>query len=539
MSNRFNWSKIHLIYFALALCDLLAVLSGLWISEYTKTKFQDATHLARYGDLVRDNNSVLLSAAILLSKPANSIFQTKDPKKAREDLVAYSNAFDVALTTDQIGDDTRQLLMIDVSKMRDAEMASTSTHLGLGLYFPDVHKQISTLELSIKNKKAAMVWESGLAIKAYEAGDLEGAAKHMDASDGLFRSILGSLNAMFAQSANINKEVTSESQRQMAYSTSLQYAVGSFIVLMICFVCAYGFFVGKVLKRKYADLELAKDESVKFNTQLQSVNDDVTRLNVSLAANMEQLKEAQNEIIRKGKMAQLGQLTATVAHEIRNPLGAARTSAYLLERKIKGKDLGVEPQLDRINGAITRCDNIITQLLDFSRARMAQCQELSLDDWLTKIVEEEAAKLPTAVAVTLELDAGDQKVRFDPDRMQRVIVNLIHNAAEAMMSKSKDGTVSTSKNPKITITCGVVNGCAAIAVKDNGPGISSDILPKILDPLFTTKSFGTGLGLPAVENIMHQHGGKLEIKSELGKGSAFVARWPVGGPPEQGEAHAA
>lgn len=530
MGAKFNWSKLHLIYFALAACDLLAVLSGLWISEYTKIKFQDATHLAQYGGLVRDNNSALLSAAVLLSKPANSVFQTKDPEKAHHDLKLYSDAFDAALKTDQIDEHSRQLLIDGAGKMQGANEAAISTHLGLGLYFPDIYNQIATLELSIKNKKAAMTWESELAIKAYEAGELETAAKHMDASDGLFRSILTSLNAMYAKSARINEDVSSQSQKQMAFSTSLQYAVGSFIVLMICFVCAYGLFVGKILKKKYADLELAHAESAKFNDQLQSVNDDVTRLNLTLASNMEELKAVQDEIIRKGKMAQLGQLTATVAHEIRNPLGAARTSAYLLERKIKGKGLGVEPQIERINSAITRCDNIITQLLDFSRARMAQCQDVVLDEWLTKLVEEEAGKLPANVTVTLELNAGDQKVNFDPDRMQRVLVNLVHNASEAMTGKGKDGKTATAADPQITIRSRIVKDEVEILVKDNGPGIAADLIQKVLDPLFTTKSFGTGLGLPAVENILYHHGGKLIVQSTLGEGASFTAIWPCAGP---------
>ncbi len=91
-------------------------------------------------------------------------------------------------------------------------------------------------------------------------------------------------------------------------------------------------------------------------------------------------------------MEQLGQLTATVAHELRNPLGAVRTSAFLLERKLKDKGLGIEAQLERINNGIVRCDNIITQLLDFSRTKQLQCQPGDLDDWLTGIVEEEAQK---------------------------------------------------------------------------------------------------------------------------------------------------
>ncbi len=531
-ARKFNWSKIHLIYFALAACDMVAVLSGLGISEYTKSKFKDATHLAQYGDLVRDNTSALMSATIMLSKPANSVFQTKDPVLARKDLKAYSEAFDMALSTDQLDDNTKVLIVDDMRQVTNTAQPEISRHLGLSTYFPDAYGDIAILEMSMKSKKAAMVWESEHALSAYEAGDLVSAGKHMDASNGLLRSLLDSQNAMFEQASRITDEVTQESQRQMAFSTSLQYAVGSFIVVLISCVFAYGVFVGKVLRHKYADLERAHSESAEFNGKLQQVNDDVTRLNAALAQNIEDLKSAQDEIITKGKMAQLGQLTATVAHEIRNPLGAVRTSAYLLERKIRNKGLDVEPQLERINSAVTRCDNIITQLLDFSRARAAQCQEIVLDDWLNAQLQEEAAKLSDKIALTLELNAGDQKVFFDPERMRRVVVNLVHNAAEAMIVTGKGDTSRNTVSPQITVRSHIGKGEAQIIVKDNGPGIPADLLRKVLDPLFTTKSFGTGLGLPAVENILRQHGGKLIVQSEPGEGATFTASWPVAGPAE-------
>jgi PAS domain S-box-containing protein len=114
-------------------------------------------------------------------------------------------------------------------------------------------------------------------------------------------------------------------------------------------------------------------------SELRQVNDEISRLNTELAENMRKLSEAQDELIRRGRMEQLGQLTATVAHELRNPLGAVRTSAFLLERKVKGKELGVEPQLERIASGVTRCDNIITQLLDFSRNKKLETTHGNLD----------------------------------------------------------------------------------------------------------------------------------------------------------------
>jgi signal transduction histidine kinase len=231
--------------------------------------------------------------------------------------------------------------------------------------------------------------------------------------------------------------------------------------------------------------------------------------------------------VRKGRLSQLGQLTATVAHELRNPLGTVRTSAFLMERKLKDKGLGVEPQLQRINSGVTRCDSIISQLLDFARTKQLQCDSLVLDEWVAKLAEDEVQSLPEAIAVECHLGASDTKADFDPARMSRVLINLLSNAAEAMVGKGDDPTKFTTASPKIIIRTTVTPRGVELSVSDNGPGIPADVLPRILEPLFTTKNFGTGLGLPAVEKILEQHGGGLDIASVPGQGATFTVWWPL------------
>jgi PAS domain S-box-containing protein len=254
-------------------------------------------------------------------------------------------------------------------------------------------------------------------------------------------------------------------------------------------------------------------------TELQRINDEVSRLNSELAENMRKLSSAQDNLIRKGRMEQLGQLTATVAHELRNPLGTVRTSAFLLERKLRDKNLGVETQLDRINKAIIRCDNIITQLLDFSRTKHLECELSDMDQWLTAVVEEEAQKLPAETEVELLLGLDSQQVPFDPSRMQRAVINMISNAVEAMEGAGE-------KPRKLVISTFKKLGHVSLRVTDTGPGIPPDVLARIREPLFTTKSFGTGLGVPAIEQIALLHGGRLDITSEVGTGSTFTVWFP-------------
>jgi signal transduction histidine kinase len=279
--------------------------------------------------------------------------------------------------------------------------------------------------------------------------------------------------------------------------------------------------------------ELAQQEAEDMAQKLGVINDDMVQVNQELASQMQKLKEAQDALVSKGRMEQLGQLTATIAHELRNPLGAVRTSAFLIERKIKGKNLGFEAQLARINNGVSRCDDIITQLLDFSRTKPLASRASDLDQWLAHVIEDEAKQLPSAVSIECDLNLGECLVPFDPARLQRAIINLVSNASEAMVGKGDDPARFETSTPVIRISTAAVDGFAVIKVKDNGPGISEENLARIREPLFTTKSFGTGLGLPAVDQIANQHQGRLEVQSKLGHGAEFALYLPLQTPQEK------
>jgi signal transduction histidine kinase len=189
--------------------------------------------------------------------------------------------------------------------------------------------------------------------------------------------------------------------------------------------------------------------------------------------------------------------------------------------------MGVEQQLQRIDNGVVRCDNIISQLLDFARTRPVQRKLLDLDNWLAKVIEEEAAKLPAIVTIECTLGLDGLVAAIDAERMSRCLINLISNASEALVGKGDTPAGGTDFVPKITINSGRSGRGIEISVIDNGPGISAENLLRIKEPLFTTKSFGTGLGLPAVEKILEQHGGGLEIASKPGEGACLTAWFPI------------
>ena len=197
---------------------------------------------------------------------------------------------------------------------------------------------------------------------------------------------------------------------------------------------------------------IKRSEELKESSKaLQLVNDDITRLNIDLAEKMRQLREAHDEIIKKGKLAQLGQLVATVAHELRNPLSAVRTSAYLLKRKLTGHSVNVDTQLLRIDNSVARCDAVITQFLDYAKSHQLEYKEFPFDNWVVKLVEEEAQKLPEVVAVECNLGLDGVSASFDPGRLSRVLINLISNASEAMVGKGDDPQKFKTQTPKISV----------------------------------------------------------------------------------------
>ena len=299
---------------------------------------------------------------------------------------------------------------------------------------------------------------------------------------------------------------------------------------LACFALLFGaiiFFMmraDRVLKAQAATLSDNYEKLRANEMELKRAHNELQASNSDLSRNIEALKLAQQEIVEKGKLAQLGQLTATVAHEIRNPLGSVRTAAYLLQRKIDVEKLGVGKQFKRIDDGVKRCDSIINQLLSFARRDTLKLELVEIDNWVKSIALAERENVPAVVAIDEHYGLDGVEVQFDPDQLQRVLVNLLSNASEAMVGR--DGTEVSTENPTIVVATRLADGNVEIAVTDNGPGITPENLEKIRQPLFTTKSFGVGLGIPAVEKILKIHGGGLRIDTEVGRGTTMTAWFP-------------
>jgi signal transduction histidine kinase len=230
------------------------------------------------------------------------------------------------------------------------------------------------------------------------------------------------------------------------------------------------------------------------------------------------LQDAESEVRRGERLAALGQLTAGLAHELRNPMGAIRTSAEILERSVpKDNEIAVE-MAGNIREEVDRANTLITKFLQF--ASPVQISEESAD--LAGVVDRAIALARRATpAVTCKVFTNYlpdiPPVRMDVTLMERVFLNLILNAAQA---SDADGVV--------TVRTKITEGYAETAIIDTGSGIAPEHLDAIFNPFFTRKHGGTGLGLAIVSRIVDLHQGKVLVESSLGKGSTFRVLLPLG-----------
>jgi len=258
------------------------------------------------------------------------------------------------------------------------------------------------------------------------------------------------------------------------------------------------------------------------------------------------LKATQEQLVQQEKLASLGQLTAGIAHEIKNPLNFVNNFsevsdemiAELIEALNNGdieeslalsKDIGAN--LKKIHEHGSRANGIVQSMLMHSRGGSGKMEPTDLNALIKEYVNlafhgMRAGKEAINVDIDLQLDENVGEVPLLAEDFSRVILNLCNNSFDAMRSKlTEDGGPETGERyyPKLTIRTKSENGRTLIEIEDNGPGIPDEIKDKILQPFFTTKkgTQGTGLGLSITNDIIKAHGGQMEIKSSTVEGSVF------------------
>ncbi len=234
-----------------------------------------------------------------------------------------------------------------------------------------------------------------------------------------------------------------------------------------------------------------------------------------VADRTEELEKMQNKLLLQEKLAAIGKLSGSVAHDIRNPLNAIKGSIYFLNQiSNDGTDDRIKRHIAIMDREILRANDIITDLLDFSKENLPIFTEGDINRLIRTTLE--SSIIPNNILVKTNLDSNLSTFLFDPSQFERIFHNLIMNAIQAMPSGGLIN-ISTLKGGE-TIT---------IKVVDTGVGITSDTLKQIFEPLFTTKSKGVGLGLSIVKTFVEKHNGTIDVVSTAGSETSICIKLPL------------
>jgi signal transduction histidine kinase len=245
--------------------------------------------------------------------------------------------------------------------------------------------------------------------------------------------------------------------------------------------------------------------------------EDTVRSNSELQAALGQLREAQDQLLQSERLAAVGRLAASVAHELRSPLMVMRNSIYYLDRLLslnQGDADTWRRYLGKMNGEIDRQSKIINDLLFFSRNRPRQLANVEMNELLREALHR--TLIPESIVLETAFAEGLGSIRADADQMLQVFVNLISNAVQAMPDGGRL-QITTSAPDEYAIE---------ISVADTGVGIPPENLARLFEPFFTTKEKGIGLGLSVTQNIIEGHRGTLAVQSAVGEGTRFSVRLP-------------
>jgi two-component system, NtrC family, sensor kinase len=242
----------------------------------------------------------------------------------------------------------------------------------------------------------------------------------------------------------------------------------------------------------------------RMTESLRQSRTDLMHLNTELAAKVAQLERAQAQLVQSEKLASIGEMSAAVAHGLRNPLASLRAAAQMVRRHPEAPSSS--EHLDAIIGEVDRLDRRISHLLSFSRPAPFHPLQESVPALINGLLPPFSELLrERGVALHIEVPTVLPEVRVDPMQMEQALVEIVSNALDAMPSGGQ-----------LRISAELEGGMVTISIADTGPGIPEQVLPSVWEPFFTTRPDGTGLGLAIAKRYVEQNGGSLEISSRPG-----------------------
>lgn len=317
--------------------------------------------------------------------------------------------------------------------------------------------------------------------------------------------------------------------------TCITYFMGSFLIIGITIGVLVMLVMDKLIISRLTKLSNAvsrADTPSSESTRVEAPSgDEIFVLTNNIRDMLEVMKEYQFRLKERERMATIGELSAMVGHDLRNPIQVVYGLCSILRKKVDDlKKLGVdESQIrdleyvdDELHEQMLYMNKIVSDLQDYAKTINLAPNVVDIRHVIEDILS--SVKIPSNVDVSVGFDLDFPELYVDLNLMRRLFTNLINNAVQAM----PDGG-------DLTVRGHNSDGYAFIDIEDTGVGISEENMGKIFKPLFTTKAIGTGLGLSVCERIVESHGGEILVESEVGVGSTFTVRLPLGGDLEGSE----
>src|SRR5579864_6345589 len=276
------------------------------------------------------------------------------------------------------------------------------------------------------------------------------------------------------------------------------------------------FYIAAILVNRFA---------VENRRQVQRLQD----LSGKLEETNRQLRRAEADARRAERLAALGQLSAGLAHEIRNPLGVIKGSADMLSRKVAGSEPLVAELAGYISSEVNRLNALVVRFLNFARPSKLELRPERIPEIVDRALEAATASFPNAgVRIEREYAPNLPEIPADAQLCEQVFVNLITNAFQAMQAQAG----ASEKTLHIVIAREVANGEPGVAVfvEDTGPGVPPELREQIFNPFFTSKKEGVGLGLSIVAKIVDDHRGTIRLEENSPRGARFHVFFPQAGP---------
>jgi signal transduction histidine kinase len=286
-------------------------------------------------------------------------------------------------------------------------------------------------------------------------------------------------------------------------------------------------------------MDLSIESMMPYGILYQELKELIEKLEVAnqqLKKTNQELQDTHEQLIRYERLAAMGQLAAGVAHEVNNPLGIINLTTDSLMERLKDNELATR-KLQTVKDQIARASEITRALLTFSRKQDEKQKALTdLNKLITETIEPlEHQLILNNVKIAKMFNESLPMIEINAKQIQQVILNLINNARDAMAGggqitiKTYEGIITDETKRRKSDLLRDGQKVVLMEVADTGSGMTEEVKAKIFTPFFTTKAEvkGTGLGLSVSHGIIESHGGDIQVRSELNKGSAFIVRLPI------------